>query len=241
MCVATSTTSYACITQLSIPRDRKSKAYKSRHCSPSSLLVTVQHKCLLYYYRVITMSVKRRIKNRDIQRTWSLQGDPSQRRVKRRNTTIPEAVPQPSPLFDTPPYSPKTPPSEGPDLGPRFNFFHKRRASVPASMLAGRPGSTKSALGLGVSSGSLNRTGTNGKGFPNGRSSPQRSRHLSTGSSVHSDEHETSLSTAASSTNFFDFDENSDDIYLVQPEEHVNNMRKEHKKRERYIECVLLV
>lgn len=179
------------------------------------------------------MSVKRRLKNREIQRTWSL--DPSKRRVTRRNTTIPEAVPQAiSILEDTPPYSPNTPLSEGPDLGPRFNFFHKRRASVPASMLAGRPGSTKSTLGVGLSSGSLNsRTGTSGRGVPNGRFSPQRSRHLSTGSSVHSDEPEASLSTAASSTNFFDFDENSDDIYLVQPEEHVNNMRKEHKKRER--------
>lgn len=179
------------------------------------------------------MSVKRRLKNRDIQRTWSLV-EPSKRRVTRRNTTIPEAPsPALSVLQDTPPYSPKTPPSDGPDLGPRFNFFHKRRASVPASMLAGRPGSVKSGLGVGLSSGSLNRAGTSGKGTPNGRISPQRSRHMSTGSSVHSDEPETSLSTAASSTNFFDFDENSDDIYLVQPEEHVNNMRKEHKKRER--------
>lgn len=177
------------------------------------------------------MSVKRRLKNRDIKRTLSLV-EPSNRRVLRRNTTIPEASPQACALLpDTPPYSPA--PVDQPDFGgQRFNFFHKRRASVPAYMLSGRPGSTKSSLGF--SSGSLNKAGSGGRGTPNGHISPQRFRHFSTGSSIHSDDPEASISdTAASSTNFFDFDENSDDIYLVQPEEHVNNMRKEQKKKGR--------
>lgn len=63
-------------------------------------------------------------------------------------------------------------------------------------------------------------------------------RHMSTSSSSYtSEDPETSLAedttTAANTSNFFDFDENADDIYLAQPDEHVQKMRKEEKNRSR--------
>ena len=73
-------------------------------------------------------------------------------------------------------------------------------------------------------------------GTPNGHVSPLavRTRHFSTGSSNHSDDPEQSIiSDITAASNFFDFDENADDLYLAAPEEHVHKLRKEEKKRGR--------
>ena len=66
----------------------------------------------------------------------------------------------------------------------------------------------------------------------------ERVRHTSNSSSSNtSEDPEMSLTedhtTAANTSNFFDFDENADDIYLAQPDEHVQRMRKEEKNRSR--------
>jgi hypothetical protein len=58
-----------------------------------------------------------------------------------------------------------------------------------------------------------------------------RIRHLSTGSSNHSEDPDQSISDITAATNFFDFDENADDLYLAAPEEHVHKLQKEEKKR----------
>ena len=87
--------------------------------------------------------------------------------------------------------------------------------------------------GLGLSNGHLTKgapPGTNGVGgVTNGHMS--RVRHLSTGSSVPSDEAELSISDIATASNFFDFDENADDLYVAAPEEHVHNLRMEEKRK----------
>ena len=92
--------------------------------------------------------------------------------------------------------------------------------------------------GLAQSTGSLNKgaSSVSSAGTPNGHVSPLavRTRHFSTGSSNHSDDPEQSIiSDITTASNFFDFDENADDLYLAAPEEHVHKLRKEEKKRGR--------
>ena len=152
----------------------------------------------------------------------------------RRNTTGQPLLTQ---SFTTPPSnSPHTPKSassltnivEGePSGGPtKFKFppHHRRRFTVSGGMSVR---STKSALAM--SNGSLNKAspGPTSNGLTvNGHT---RTRHLSTGSSNQSDDPEMSISDITTATNFFDFDENADDLYLALPEEHIFHLRQQEK------------
>ena len=73
-------------------------------------------------------------------------------------------------------------------------------------------------------------------GTPNGH---VRTRHLSTGSSNQSDDPDISVADITTTSNFFDFDENADDLYLAPPEEYIHNMRIREKIRGRYVSLSL--
>jgi hypothetical protein len=130
--------------------------------------------------------------------------------------------------FATPPpsCSPATPKSTTSltDIGTseplptRFKFPQRHRHATVSVMSK----MSKSALGLTSTGSPL------ANGVSNGHSGPVvRTRHLSTGSSNQSDD----ISITDSTTNFFDFDENADDLYLIAPEEHIHNRRKIEKTR----------
>ena len=97
-------------------------------------------------------------------------------------------------------------------------------------------GSAKGGLSPTTSLRALNPGLSGSLSTVNGRISPgskERTRHFSSGSSYYSDDPEMSISEDAATSNFFDFDENADDIYLAPPEEHVHKLRMEEKKRRR--------
>lgn len=161
-----------------------------------------------------------------------LGGDP---RLTRRNTTIAATTPTATPPSVTPSLSPlssspKTPQSSSSLTDVTKFKFPTRHRRYTAPVMSGR---TVTKTGMGISNGHSNKgapPGTNGVGCtPNGQIS--RVRHLSTGSSVPSDEAETSISDIAAASNFFDFNEDEDDLYVATPEEHIHNMRMEEKKR----------
>ena len=97
-------------------------------------------------------------------------------------------------------------------------------------------GSAKGGLSPTTSLRALNPGLSGSLSTVNGRISPgskERTRHFSSGSSYYSDDPEMSISEDAATSNFFDFDENADDIYLAPPEEYVHKLRIEEKKRRR--------
>ena len=177
----------------------------------------------------------RRSLQRQRRASWTVGVTPKRRQVAdfqfgRRYTGIPEGTAE---SFTTPPsHSPLTPKStssltevceEGPGAT-KFKFPTKRRATV--SIMSKR---SRSALGLS------NGNSPVPNGTPNGHT---RTRHLSTGSSNQSDDPELSIAEITASSNFFDFDENADDLYLAPPEEHIYNLRMKEKTRGRCVVCV---
>ena len=176
----------------------------------------------------------RRSLQRQRRASWTIGVTPKRRQVAdfqlgRRNTGIPETLTQ---SFSTPPsHTPTTPKSAssltdidegGPPAEQRFKFPNKRRATVGAVVMS------KSRSSPGVPS-TLSPVPN---GAPNGH---LRTRHLSTGSSNQSDDPELSIGDITASSNFFDFDENADDLYMAPPEEYIHNMRIKEKIRGRFV------
>ena len=74
-----------------------------------------------------------------------------------------------------------------------------------------------------------------GNGHASSGKDKDRARHCSSGSSYISDEAEMATIDETVNANFFDFDEDADDIYLAPPEDYLQKMRKEEKRRKWWV------
>lgn len=176
------------------------------------------------------MSVKRWIRrsyHRQRRASWTV-GVPQGKRgqvadfhITRRNTDIPEVIAH---SFSTPTstHSPATPKSatsltditeeETSSLKFKFPYSVKRRATLATMSKSRSNPNTNSLMTPPIQNGHI------------------RTRHLSTGSSNQSDDPEFSITDKNISTsNFFDYDEDANDLYVASPEEHIHNMRLKEK------------